>query len=70
MDKKGMWGSPATVNLIATVAYSDRTSRFIWSIWLNQTYRMNQINQTDKIDQTNQLSPHKHDRCKQNGQCK
>jgi len=55
------------VNLIATVAYSYRTRRFIWSIWLIWfiwLVSFNQTNETNQIDQSNQLAPRKHDRCK------
>jgi hypothetical protein len=39
-------------------------------IWLDQTYRINQMNKTNQIDQINQLIPHKQDGGKQDSQRK
>lgn len=59
-------GSPVTVTIFASVAYGYRASRFILSVWFGWFIRLvwfNQTNETDQMNQRNQLSPRKHDRC-------
>lgn len=58
MDEKGMWGSPATVNLVANVAYG---------------YRPKQIEISEilaALMERRPLRPHKHDRGKEDSQRK
>ena len=48
MEEKGRWRSPATVNLVATVASCDGTGKpitLLRSVWLNQTNETDQSNQ-------------------------
>lgn len=58
MTQKGVWGSPATVNPIANVAYS---------------YRFKQIDTSEVLAalmERRPLRPHKHDRGKEDSQRK